>query len=146
MMKFLYDDSWRVILAFIKFTDTGKSFASKASISPRGMLSFSDGARRKFKIDEYTHGVLYYDKETNLVGIELTRDTETDGAIKIRLRQTGADMGVKSFIDFFGIAPEVTSMYELIAGDQENWMVVDLKTARERKVKQGAEDDLSDLN
>ena len=132
-------------MAFIKFTDTGKSFAAKASISPRGMLSFSDGARRKFGLDKHGYGILYYDKEQGMVGIELTSDENAPGAVRIRNRTTGADMGVKSFIDFFEISPKTTSMYEIKAGQEENWILLDLKTARTRKTKQGGGDDHSDL-
>ena len=120
-------------MPFIKFTEPNKSFLARVSISPRGMLNFSDGARRRFKMDEYSHCVLYYDKETQLVGIEMVKDGTAEGSVKLRLRNTGADIGIKSFIDYFAIAPRKTSMYEIRAGDAPNWIVIDLKTARERQ-------------
>ena len=40
-------------MAFEKFKQTGRSYASKVSISPRGMISFTDGARHRFGLDKY---------------------------------------------------------------------------------------------
>ena len=45
--------------------------------------------------------------------MELTRDEQAEGAIKIRKRITGADLGIKNFLDYFGIVPKKTSMYEI---------------------------------
>lgn len=120
-------------MAFVKFTETGKSFAARASISPRGMISLNDGARRKFSLDSFNFAVLYYDAEKKLVGIELTNNENTEGAIKIRLRTTGADLAAKSFIDFFEISPTVTTMYSVTGGEQENWILIDLNSGKERK-------------
>lgn len=132
-------------MAFVKFTETGKSFAARVSISPRGMLSFNDAARRKFEMDKYAFCVLYYDKDRGLIGVEFINDENAEGAIKLRIRNTGADVAAKSFTDCFEIAPSSTSMYEISKGEQDNWVLIDLKTARERKSKQDGEDDLSDI-
>ncbi len=122
-------------MAFVKFTDVGKSFVARASISTNGMISFTDGARKKFKIDDYKFCVLYFDKEDGRVGIELINDESEEGAIKLRFRQTGADVGAKSFLSCFNIVPSVTIMVNTEEGKKENWVILDLKTARNRKVK-----------
>ena len=122
-------------MAFVKFTKVGRSFATKVSLSPRGMLSFNDGARHKHEIDKYSYSVLYYDKERSVIGVELTNDKDAEGALKIRFRKTGADLGVKSFIDYFELVPEVTTMYAVEVGDDENWINIDLNTGRQRKIK-----------
>lgn len=122
-------------MGFVKFTETGKSFTPKATISPRGMISFNDGSRRKYKLDNYKFCVLYYDGETKKVGVELTNDENSEGVVKLRLRVSGADIGAKSFIDFFEIAPNATTMYAVTSGNEDNWMVIDLNKGRERKGK-----------
>jgi len=99
------------------------------------MLSFNDGARHKHEIDKYSYSVLYYDKERSVIGVELTNDKDAEGALKIRFRKTGADLGVKSFIDYFELVPEVTTMYAVEVGDDENWINIDLNTGRQRKIK-----------
>jgi hypothetical protein len=121
-------------MAFIKFTETGKSFSARSSISPKGMIGLNDGARRKFCLERFSFAVLYYDSEKSMVGIELTNDENAEGAIKIRLRTTGADIAAKSFFDFFEIAPTVTTVYSIKNGEHDNWIIVDLNSGKERKV------------
>ena len=120
-------------MAFEKFTETGKSFVARVSISPRGMLNFTDGARRRFRMDDYSHCVLYYDKDTQRIGMEMVKGDSAEGSVKLRIRKTGADIGIKSFIDFFAIAPKKTTMYEVRSGEEQHWVVIDLKTGRERQ-------------
>ena len=97
-------------MAFVRFTEVNKSFVARVSISPRGMLNFTDGARKRYHLDEYDFCVLYYDKDAQIIGVELTKDEQAEGAIKIRKRITGADLGIKNFLDYFGIVPKKTSM------------------------------------
>ncbi len=122
-------------MAFVKFTETGRSFSARSSITPKGMISLNDGSRRRFCLEKFSFAVLYYDSEKNLVGIELTNDENAEGGIKIRLRTTGADIAAKSFVDFFEIAPRVTTMYSIKNGEQDNWIVLDLNSGKERKVR-----------
>lgn len=129
-------------MAFVKFTEVNKSFVARVSISPRGMLNFTDGARKRYHLDDYDFCVLYYDNDDQIIGVELTRDEQAEGAIKIRKRITGADLGIKNFLDYFGIVPKKTSMYEIEQGDPQNWINIKLGTARERK--EGKKDELDE--
>ncbi|HBH27102.1 MAG TPA: hypothetical protein DDX54_06850 [Rhodospirillaceae bacterium] len=98
------------------------------------MISFTDGARHRFGLDKYDFAVLYYDKETSVVGVELINDENAEGAIKLRKRETGgADIAAKSFVDYFGITPENTTMYNLSEGENERWIVWSLHDGVERK-------------
>jgi hypothetical protein len=117
-------------MVFVKFTETGKCFIPRCSLSPRGVFSFNHAARKKFLMDLYSFAVFYYDSKKNLVGIELTNDENLQGAIKIRLRPTGADIAVKKFTDFFQITPKVTTIYP-IEFDlfKENRAILNLKTS-----------------
>jgi len=125
----------RFDMAFIKFTETGRSFTAKASISTSGMISFNDGARRKYRMDEYEYCILYFDQQEKCIGVELTNDKVADGVMKLRKRNTGADIGAKSFLGYFDIAPDTTTMYETRTGEEDNWIIIDLKTGRKRKSK-----------
>ncbi len=129
-------------MAFVKFTEVNKSFVARVSISPRGMLNFTDGARKRYHLDDYDFCVLYCDNDDQIIGVELTRDEQAEGAIKIRKRITGADLGIKNFLDYFGIVPKKTSMYEIEQGDTQNWINIKLGTARERK--EGKKDELDE--
>lgn len=124
-------------MAFIKFTETGRSFSLRTSINPKGSISLNYGARRKFSLEKFSFAVLYYDEEKGMIGIELTNDENAEGAIKIKLRKTGADIAAKSFVDFFQITPMVTTVYSIKNGERDNWIIVDLNSGRLRKSAKG---------
>ena len=127
-------------MAFIKYTEIGRSYAAKASISKSGMLSLSNGARKRFNLDQHKFCVLYYDPDTRRVGIELIDDENADGARKIRLRSTGADIAVKSFIDFFDLGIRETMLYTVERDDGSGLLTIELGAGKKRggqKSRQG---------
>ena len=130
-------------MAFVKFTDTGKSYSPKVSISPRGLIGFSQGARKRFELEKYAACILYFDADTRQVAIEFTTDIEAEGAIKLRLRPIGADISAKSFLNYFNILPNVTIMYSAqpTPEGQPTGVLVELNKGTERKSGASEEDD-----
>ena len=129
-------------MPFVRFTEGGKSFSPRATLSVRGLLSFNEGACRKYKIEEGAYGVLYYDRDTHRVAVELTKDESQPGARKIRLRKTGADIAAKSFVAYFDIELAKTTMYDIGTDSSTGWLVIDLNNGRERQAgTQSDEDD-----
>ena len=124
-------------MVFEKFTQTGRSFAPKASISTYGTLSFNDGARRRYQMDDYTHCILYYDRDTHRVGVELTNDKSIQGSRTLRHRTTGSDVSAKPFVDYFNIHIAGTTYYDLDKDEQTGLLVFDLLkgTMRKRKTR-----------
>lgn len=123
-------------MAFIKFTEGGRSYAAKASLSKSGMLSISDGARRRFRLDDFGFCILYYDPETSKIGAELTADEKAEGARRIRFRPTGADIAAKSFVDFFGIDARETKTYQIEQDAETGMLVIDLTQGKRRNASE----------
>lgn len=124
-------------MPFVKFKERGRSYTARASITRTGMLSFSDGARKRFHFDDSTHCVLYYDEETSRIGVGFTSDTEADGAIKIRFRNTGADVGAKRFVEFFNIGVQETTVFPVEFDENEQMVVIDLNKGKARGRREG---------
>ena len=122
-------------MPFIKYTERGRSYAPKASISRSGMLSFSEGARRRFDMDKYSHCVLYYDPEDRKVGLQLTNDADAEGARKLRLRTTGADVAAKSCVDYFDLMIGGTTSYSVDLDVSTGYVTIDLNTGKSRAPK-----------
>ena len=60
---------------------------------------------------------------------------EKDGAVaNVRIRTTALTFSAKSLLDFYGIMPEKTSLYEI--KNDDNMLIIDMKTAKIRKTKQ----------
>jgi hypothetical protein len=117
---------------FVKYTGGVRSYVPRVSISKSGMLSFNEGAKQRFRIGEHGYCVLYYDPDTRRVGIELVNDENVEGARRLRHRDTGSDLAVKSFLDFFDIGVERTTSYPITRDDETGYLVLDLTTGRER--------------
>lgn len=120
-------------MAFVRFTEIGKSFKPKATITTGGVISLNEGAKKGLDIDNYIYCILYYDDDGKQVGIQLTNDQNEEGAIKIRKRKTGADIGAKSFLTRFKIDVQTTTMYHIDKDVVTGWLIIDLSSGRERK-------------
>ena len=120
-------------MAWKKFTEGGRSFAARATISVSGTLSFNEGACQRFKIKDAQAAVLYYDDEEHRVGIELVGDLREEGARRIRRRRMGADIAAKPFLDKFDIQPSTTMLYSLTKDEETGYLVIRLADGRPRR-------------
>lgn len=119
-------------MGFVRFTETGKSYTPRASVSTTGLIGLNDGARKRFGVDGFTHCILYYDADTKRIGIEFTSDSSVEGAQKIRFRPTGADIAGKSFLSFFGIQPEETLLFPVVKDNETGFLIIDTASGKAR--------------
>lgn len=115
-------------MAYVKFTKIGSRIGvPKASIWTRGQIGFNQGAVAEYKLESYTHAVLYYDEEAKKVGFELTDDPKTEGAIKLIVRKNaGISMSARSFLKTFKIDFSETRQYNLSYDKVANLYEIDL--------------------
>jgi len=109
-------------MPFIKFSETARSYKPKASIRANGTIGFNSGAVAKFNLRSYNYVLLFYDKDTNLVGVKPTK-TEEEGAHRINRGKTGAWISCRRFFDYFGIATDGTKRYDARWDDKEKMIV-----------------------
>jgi hypothetical protein len=119
-------------MGFIKFTESGRSFTPKATISAHGALSFNEGACTRFGIKDYDAVVLYYDPELRLIGIELEKDKYAGGARPLRKRNMGADVAAKPFLDRWNIFPPHTTSFPLTRDEETGYLIVDIDDGTRR--------------
>lgn len=133
-------------MGFVKFTEVGKNFTPKVSINPRGMMSFNQGAKRKFNLDKFTHAVLYFDPACKTVGCEMTNDETTEGAHKLRVKENSVEVNARSFLSFFEIEPQVTQTFGLVQGPDTTWLVIDLNGGQQPVRADGNDDHEPDID
>lgn len=111
-------------MPFERFTKTrSRGHTPKASIWSRGQIGFNQWAVEKFDIREFRYGILFYDRESNKVGVRFTKEQE-EGAIGITVRKTGgASISATAFLNFYGIDYSKTRRYD-INYDQHNDLYV----------------------
>lgn len=89
-------------MAFERFIETGRSYKPKISIRGNGQIGFNFGAIKRFVLENYEYAVLFYDKETQRIGIKLTNEKE-EGISKLKVRKSSAAVSAKSFLDYYEI-------------------------------------------
>lgn len=119
-------------MGFIRFTEIGKSYTPRASISKSGLIGLNNGARKRHDIENFSHCILYYDADTKRIGIELTRDSNAEGSQKIRFRPTGADIAGRSFLSFFNIELEETLLFPVTRDSESGFLIIDTTSGRPR--------------
>jgi hypothetical protein len=90
-------------MAFVKFTQTGQRFKPKISIWEGGQIGFTQGAIKRFNLDNFNFAILFYDSDSKKIGIKFTNDNNEEGVIKFNHRKTGGVISGKAFLDFYGI-------------------------------------------
>lgn len=128
-------------MAFERYTDSAKRMNVAGSISEGGVISLTQGARHKFRVEEGHHAVLYYDKETNRIGIGLTNDAAEPGARKVMVSNYGASIRAKPFLAYFEIDVPRTVRMPVWLDDESNLIIFDLNIAVERGSKAHKEGD-----
>ncbi|OGF52719.1 MAG: hypothetical protein A2Z21_08030 [Candidatus Fraserbacteria bacterium RBG_16_55_9] len=115
-------------MSFERFTASGRSFKGRVSIRRNGQISLSHGAVQKFNLADYSHVVLFYDKDANLIGLKPTRDPEEPGAYKLNLKGMGASVAGLAFLDYYGIDYSRSQRYEARWDEEHEMVVIDLRT------------------
>jgi hypothetical protein len=96
-------------------------------------LGFNRAARLKFHLDDYTHAILYYDRDSRKIGVELIADGSAPGAVKLRNRAFGSDLSARRFIDYYDIP--VPSTLRFTIEQQDAILVLDMSTAKPKPEK-----------
>jgi len=120
-------------MAFVKYTERGRGAAPTLSLSPTGNMAFSEGALRRFGLIDKSFVVLYYDPDTQRVGIMPCDDAHAEGARKLSKRATGAVVSGRGFMDHFGIVIDKTTTCTLTQDRKTGMVIADLTTGKRRK-------------
>lgn len=114
-------------MGFEKFTLKGRGFKPQVSIWSRGQISFNRGAINRYNIDQYKYGILYFDKEEKLIGIQLTNNENESGLQQISNRKSSSLIPAKGFLEHYNVDFNETRKYNLQKGEGESFLVIDLK-------------------
>ena len=116
-------------MPFELFTQTGRGYKPKISITKSGLIGFNQGAVKHFNLTNFEYAVLYYDRDNSRIGIGLTNNKDENGICKLRKRASGADVSAKSFYDYYDINYRESKRYDAEWDGDEDKIVVTLKSA-----------------
>ena len=130
------------MVAFKKFTNWGKQYDPRVSITTGGLMSFNQGAMNAFRMHEWDYVFLYYDEETRRIGIQNAGSEDQEGARRLRKRKTGSDISARTFYSYYGIPRDTTTRYIPKYDENERMVIFDLDSpleARPRKTQGGGQ-------
>jgi hypothetical protein len=120
-----------LMFKFEKFVDTDKSFSARVTIRQRtGQFGFNAGAINLHKVRDFKFAVLYFDRESQVVGIGLTNEIET-GAIEIKQAASNTYVRAKNFCDKYGIDYSESHAHELKKQEESGLLYIELERKEE---------------
>jgi hypothetical protein len=120
-----------------KFTRVGGSFSPTVSVRKDGSLGLSQGALNRFNLqDDDWYAVLYYDRNIRIIGIQPTKDSSAEGAIKIIKRKSksvitgkesvSAAIAARAFFQYYNISLAESKSYSGKWDEQQQMILVNL--------------------
>jgi len=122
--------------SFEEFTSFGSKFSSKISLGKSGGFGFSSGFYNRYNLKGSVALKIFYDKAKMAVGFKFLKSRE-DGSVKLKPRQTGGYVGIRSFLGKYGIDPiEYSGRYDPKEVMDDNFgkvYVIELKKVRDEQ-------------
>jgi hypothetical protein len=110
-------------MPFEKFTDVGKQTWALATMSARGVISFNQGALKRYHLDAYTHTVMYFDPDTKTIAFELVQDDHAPGANRLRhIRRNGVDIDAHEFLDHYHLPRAHDQTWRIGQDPETGWL------------------------
>jgi hypothetical protein len=125
-------ETWRVLMAFERFTDVGRVFRPRASLRSNGQLGFNHGCVKRFEMEKFTHAVLFYDADTNRIGVKLTNNKEEPGAAALITRSGNGTISARSFLEYYRLTPKKTTQYDIEFEDASGMLVIGVGKVTEK--------------
>lgn len=126
---------------FEKFVEAGSSYAVRMSIRKSGQIGLSQGAAQRFGIkDANWFAVLYFNRVRNMIGVEFTRDKNSEGAHNVVCREhVGVQIthiSARGFLDKYDVQyKDETRNYEPTQDEESGLILIDLNNPRETKTR-----------
>lgn len=115
-------------MGFELFTEGGKrGFKPSVKIRANGQIYFNLGAMRKFSLEEFVGAQLYFDNDSERIGVVFTKYREAEGALNlvVRPKTSSSWISAKSFFHYYGITlPEDQSIDVEWEMDENNMLIL----------------------
>lgn len=113
-------------MSFERFTQNRiKSFIPKIVVWDKGQIAFNVAAVKQYEIDKYKYAILFYNKENNQIGIQLTNNEKEKGIIRLGKRTGGISFCGKNFLRSIGCLEKRKYNFQ-VDPQQENFFIIKL--------------------
>jgi len=114
-------------MGFEIFNKMQDSFRAKVSIRSNGNIGFSKGARNKFRLIDKKFCKLYYDRDTERIGVEFTNEENANVTTRVFERQMDAFIRAKPFLNYYSIDYSSTKVYLAEKDESTGYIIIDLR-------------------
>lgn len=116
-------------MPFVKFTKVRSRIDTpKVSIWTRGQIGFNQGAVKEYDLEGYKYAVLYYDEDSQRIGIKFINDPKSEGVVKLVNRKSaGISFSATAFLKNYKIDYSETRQYTLIYDKENEMFIFDLR-------------------
>jgi hypothetical protein len=119
-------------MAFERFTEVGRVFRPRASLRSNGQIGFNHGCVKRFEMAKYTHAVLFYDAETNRIGVELTNNKEEPGAAALITKNGNGTVSARAFLEYYRLTPKKTTQYDIEREPDSGMLIIGVAKSAEK--------------
>ena len=116
-------------MAFERYVRDGRMYKPMVSIWARGQIGFNRGAIERYKIQDYRFAVLFFDRETQRIGIQLTNDEHGEGVTAVIKGKSCVIISAASFLNNYNIEHEITRRYAVEFDTGSAMYIIDSKRA-----------------
>lgn len=112
-------------MRFVRFESKGMGYTPKITISKSGHINLNAGACRRFSLDKFACIVLYFDPETQEIGLQFGNEDSAPGARALQHRGTSAGVYARAFLDYHEIDRTVRHVHDPREGDEmEDFLII----------------------
>jgi len=110
-------------MEFEKFIPLRGTNEPRISILKSGLMSFNSAAVNAYQLRSYDSVVLFYSRQSRLIGIEPTNDPGEPARIKLQKRKNYVWIGARRFLDHYRIKYPVRKA-EIAAGKERGMLTI----------------------
>jgi hypothetical protein len=119
-------------MAFERFTEVGRVFRPRASLRSNGQLGFNHGCVKRFSMQDFTHAVLFYDADTERIGVKLTNDKDEPGASTLTTRSGNGTISAGAFLEYYSLKPDKTTQHDIKLDDSAGMLIISVAKPAEK--------------
>jgi hypothetical protein len=121
-------------MAFEKFIPPQISgVRPRATIRPSGLISFDAASVEAFDLHSVSYAVLFFDKTRKIVGIQITKKPDDDGALKLSRRRRSVSLKAPQFFDLYGLSFEEAQRFDVGQDSTTGMLTISLKNIPRRR-------------
>ena len=121
-------------MAFEKYIPPQSSgVRPRATIRPSGLISFDAAAVEAYGLQSAAFAVLYFDKTRKVVGVEITKNANEEGALKLSRRRRSVSVKAPQFFDLYGLSFDEAQRFDVGRNPETKMLMISLKNIKRRR-------------